>query len=97
MSVSKLMLQLGKEKKTTNTNIVDEERIEDIFTVLAKIEPKNLMLIELLIFLIEKGFVKNSEKIYTFMDIYDSIKSEVSTSGNQSLKKNNGEEEKFSK
>ena len=35
--MSKLMLQLNKEKKTICTNVVDEERIEDIFTVLAKI------------------------------------------------------------
>jgi hypothetical protein len=73
-SKSKLMLQLGKEKKKVNESEIDEERIEDIFTVLSKIEPKNLMLMELLIFLIEKGFVKNSCKIYVFMDLYHEIK-----------------------
>ena len=31
------------------------------------------------------------------MDIYDSIKNEVISGGNQSVKKNNGEEEKFTK
>ena len=55
------------------------------------------MLIELLVFLIEKGFAKNSEKIYTFMDMYDSIKNEVLRRGGSETKKNSGEEEKFSK
>lgn len=39
-------------------------------------EPKNLMMVELLIFVIEKGFIKNSYKIYTIMDIYETIKNE---------------------
>lgn len=32
------------------------------------------MVTEWLCFLIEKGFIKNGEKIHTFMDIYDDIK-----------------------
>lgn len=32
------------------------------------------MLVELLIYMVEKGFVKNSQKLYMFMDIYDKTK-----------------------
>ena len=37
MSNSKLVVQLRKEKKKTSEVEIDEERIEDIFTVIAKI------------------------------------------------------------
>jgi hypothetical protein len=53
---------------------VEEERLEDAYQTIAKTESKNLMFIELLTFLVEKGFVLNEHKVDYFFDLYDRIK-----------------------
>lgn len=74
LSQSKLMLQLNKEQRHADRVQFSEEKIEDIYTTICKIEPKNLMLVEFLTLMIEKGLIKNSHKIYAFEQIFDEIK-----------------------
>ena len=97
MKISKLKVQLNKEQRNINKTVISEEKIEDIFAMLSKIEPKNLMLSELLIFLIEKGLIKNEEKIYTFSSMYDEIKNEPTEDALNLGKGKSEEEEKFNK
>lgn len=52
--------------------------MDDIYQIITKIESKNLMLVELLSYLIEKGFVRNEHKLQYYMDLYDSIKGTAS-------------------
>jgi methionine salvage enolase-phosphatase E1 len=53
---------------------VEEERLEDAYQTIAKSESKNLMFIELLTYLVEKGFVRNEHKVDYFLDLYERIK-----------------------
>lgn len=55
------------------------------------------MLIELLVFLIEKGFVRNQHPLYYFMDVYDNVKGAISEQLPLMHKSKPDEEDKFSK
>lgn len=74
LSQSKLMLQLSKEQKITQRAHFNEEVIEDIYSTICKLEPKNLMLVEFLSFVIDKDFIKNSIKIASFLDLYEEVR-----------------------
>ena len=92
---SKLTQQLQKQAKTVQKTIVEEDKLEDIYQIITKIESKNLMLVELLSYLIEKGFVRNEHKLQYYMDLYDSIKGTASEEVVIGYMGKQDEEEKF--
>lgn len=55
------------------------------------------MFIELIVFLIEKGFVKNEHKLHYYLDLYESIKGTASDQVNMGHKSKQDDEERFSK
>ncbi len=71
LSQSKLMLQLSKEQKISHRSPFSEEYIEEIYSTICKLEPKNLMLVEFLSLVIEKEFIRNSNKIMEFVELYE--------------------------
>lgn len=70
-SPSKLLVQLNTENKIPNKNLFNEENIEEIYAIICKLEPKNLNLIEFLILVIEKDFIKNSFKLIQLVELYE--------------------------
>jgi hypothetical protein len=68
------MLQLSKEQKITQRCHFNEEVVEEIYSTICKLEPKNLMLVEFLSLVIDKDFIKNSTKISHFVDLYEEIR-----------------------
>lgn len=74
VSQSKLMLQLAKEQKISVRAAFNEEVVEEIYSTICKLEPKNLMLVEFLSLVIEKDFIKNSTKLAQFVDLYEEVR-----------------------
>lgn len=68
---SKLMAQLAKEQKHHHRHSYNEEIVEDIYNTICKLDPKNLMLIEFLTLIIERDFIRNSNKLINFVNLYD--------------------------
>ena len=60
------MIQLAKEEKIQQRSSFNEELIEELFTTICKIDPKNLMMVEFLSLIIEKDFIRNSNKLTDF-------------------------------
>lgn len=78
MSASKLMQQLAKEQKIQHRSPFNEELLEELYNTICKIDPKNLMLVEFLSLIIERDFLKNTNKLQDFVTIYDDFKSQPS-------------------
>ena len=71
---SKLMLQLAKEQRSHQVSSFQEEILEDIYNTICKLDPKNLMLVEYLMLVIEKDFIRNSNKLTFFMEMFDDVR-----------------------
>lgn len=67
---SKLMIQLSREQKVHLRSSYNEELIEDIYNTICKLDPKNLMLVEFLTLIIERDFIKNSNKLIFFLELF---------------------------
>ena len=71
---SKLMIQLDKEQKVQHRISFNEELIEELYSTICKIDPKNLMLVEFLSLIIERDFIRNSNKLVDFANIFEEFK-----------------------
>ena len=67
---SKLMAQLAKEQKVQYRSSFNEDLLDEIFSTICKIDPKNLMLVEFLSLIIERDFIKNSSKLSSFAELF---------------------------
>ena len=73
---SKLMSQLAKEQKVQYRGSFNEDLIDETFSTICKIDPKNLMLVEFLSLVIERDFIKNSNKLSSFAELFEEFKRE---------------------
>lgn len=71
---SKLMSQLAKEQKVQHRSSFSEDLIKELYNTICKIDPKNLMLVEFLSIIVEREFVRNSNKLVDFAQLFEEFR-----------------------
>ena len=68
------MSQLAKEQKVQHRSFFSEDLIKELYNTICKIDPKNLMLVEFLSIIVEREFVRNSNKLVDFAQLFEEFR-----------------------